>query len=332
VRSNKVRLFVGLLISVVFLYLAFRKVDFGRMWEAIRQANYWYLVPCALVMFGSLWMRSYRWGIFFRPIRPMRMKNLFAALMVGYMANNIFPFKLGEVVRAYSIGELEGFSKVASFATVVVERILDVISLIILLGIVLLFQPFPDFIKTSGLILFLFAIAAILFLAFLVVKTEQTISFYRKVTGFLPGKLSEKGEKILESLLEGFVILRSPRYYLATLISSVLIWVFYVLFVHFVILAFGFDRMYGVPLLASATVLVMTGISVSVPSSPGYVGTYHYLVMQGLILYGVPDSEALSFAVVQHILTMLPTTLLGLYYFTRHHLSLKPVIEEAVEP
>ncbi|HHM24162.1 MAG TPA: flippase-like domain-containing protein, partial [Bacteroidetes bacterium] len=111
-------------------------------------------------------------------------------------------------------------------------------------------------------------------------------------------------------------------------VTSVLIWIFYVVIVQFVIMAFGFHETFHVPVLASVTVLVMTGISVSVPSSPGYVGTYHYLVMQGLAIYGVPGSDALSFALVMHIFSMLPTTLLGLYYFTKQQLSLANALEE----
>ena len=327
-RSNKTKLAFGLLISAIFLFLAFRKVDFVEMVRALETANYWYLIPGTVFMFLSLWFRAYRWGIFFRPLKPMRMKNLFSALMVGYMANVIFPFKLGEFLRAYSIGKVENFSKVASFATIVVERILDVITLLIFLGIALIFQPFPAYVKTSGLIIFAVSGAAILFLALLVIKTEATLRFYRKFAGLLSQRLAAKGEEILEALLQGLLVLKSPRYYFITAVTSVLIWVFYVLIVHFVILAFGFHETFHVPFLASVTVLVMTGISVTVPSSPGYVGTYHFMVMQGLAIYGVPSSDALSFAVVLHIYNMLPTTLLGLYYFTKQHLTLRNALEE----
>ncbi len=327
-RSHKTKLFVGISISALFLYLAFRNVDFGEMMLALRRADYWYLVPATFFMFLSLWFRAYRWGIFFRPLKPMKMKNLFSALMVGYMANTVFPFKLGEFLRAYSIGKAENFSKVASFATIVVERILDVITLLIFLAIALLLQPFPGYVKSSGLAIFVVSMAGIIFLAFLVVKTEATLRFYRRITGFLPSGLSQKGEEILQALLEGLLVLKKPQYYLITAVTSVLIWVFYVIIVQMLIFAFGFNVTYNVPLLASVTVLVMSGISVSVPSSPGYVGTYHFLVMQGLAIYGVPNSDALSFAVVLHIYSMLPTTLLGLYYFTRQHLTLRDALEE----
>lgn len=298
------------------------------MMKALGEVNYWYLIPTMVFLFLSLWFRAYRWGIFFRPIKTMRMKNLFSALMVGYMANNVLPFRLGELLRAYSIGELEGFSKVSAFATIVLERILDAIVLLILLGFALLFQPFPDYIKTSGWIMLIVSSIALIFLAFLAVRTEGTIRFYRSSTRILPKRIREKGEKIVESLLEGLVVLRQPRLYFNMAISSAAIWISYLLIVHTLVLAFDFHKHYELTIFASITILVMTGVSVSLPSSPGYIGTYHYLVMTGLAIYSVPESEALSFAILLHLFTMLPMTLVGLYYFMRQHLTLTTFSEK----
>lgn len=298
------------------------------MLAALDEVNYWYLIPIAVFLFLSLWFRAYRWGVFFRPIKVMRMRNLFSSLMVGYMANNVLPFRLGEFLRAYSIGELEGFSKVSSFATIVLERILDVIILLILLGIALLFQPFPSYIKNSGWIMLVVSLIAIIFLTFLVIKTEGTIRFCRRSKRYLPKGIAAKGEKILESLLEGLVVLREPKLYFIIAVSSAAIWISYIMIVHTLVHAFNFHVDYELAILASITVLVMTGVSVSVPSSPGYIGTYHYLVMMGLAIYGVPESEALSFAILLHLFTMLPMTLVGLYYFMRQHLTMKAAFEE----
>lgn len=327
-KSNKSKLILGILISAVFLYLAFRKISFRHMILAQEKVNYWYLAPAAVFLFLSLWFRAYRWGIFFRPMKPMRMRNLFSSLLIGYMANNVLPFRLGEFLRAYSIGKAEDFSKVASFATIVLERIIDVITLLIFLGVALLFQPFPHYVKNSGLIIFIICASALLFMVFLVIRTEGTLLFYRKFTRFIPQKISHRGENVLRSLIDGLAILRSPRYCFMIALHSALIWLSYVMIVHMLVYAFNFQIDYGLTLLASVTILVMTAISVSVPSSPGYIGTYHYLVMLGLEIYKVPSSTALTFAVVLHLFTMLPMTFIGLYYFMRQNLSIHAAYEE----
>ncbi len=319
---------IGILISVVFLYLAFRKINFNEMVSAMGQANYWYLIPAAVFLFLTLWLRAYRWGIFFRPLKPMRMKNLLSALFIGYMANNILPFKLGEFLRAYSVGKSENFSKVASFATVVLERILDAISLLIVLGITFFFQSFPSYVKSSGLIILLVSLTAVLFLIFAVIKTDGTLRFYRKVAGSFPRNLADKGEKILRSLIDGLLILKKPQYYFIICITTAAIWIFYILIFQMFIYAFNFQTDYRLPLLASTTVFAVTSISVTVPSSPGYVGTYHYLVMLGLAIYHVPSSEAFSYAVLIHLFNMLPVTVLGLYYFMKQQLTMQVAYEE----
>ena len=204
-KSNKAKFAIGILISIVFLYLVFDQIDLRQAGEALQKANYYYLLPATIFLFLSLWFRAYRWGIFFRPLKVMKLSNLFSALMVGYMGNTIFPFKLGEILRAHSIGKVENFSKVASFATIVVERMLDLIFLLLLLGIALFFQSFDGYgiVKSGGLILFAVVVAGIIFLVFLIVKTDKTLLFYRRITSVFPTKLRDKGEKILISLLSG---------------------------------------------------------------------------------------------------------------------------------
>lgn len=334
-KSNKLKLVIGILISAVFMYMAFNQIEINKVREALSNANYFYLVPASVFLFLSLWFRAYRWGILIKPLKSMRLVNLFSSLMVGYMANTIFPFKLGEFLRAHMIGKVENFSKVSSFATIVVERILDVIFLLLFLGIAIIFQPFTGFeyVKSSGLLMFIIAITAIVFLVFFVIKPEQTFKFYHIVTKILPKKIREKGEIILKSLVDGLLVLKKPEYYLSTAISSVAIWLCYIATLYILFFAFNLDsEVFNNDLkkiaLASITVLVMSGISVSVPSSPGYVGTFHYLVMQGLIIYQVPSSQAFSFAVILHLFSIIPPAVIGMYYFIKQNISFKDALAE----
>ena len=325
-NSNRVKLLIGFIVSAIFLYLAFRKVNIDQLISAFAIFNYWYLIPATLGLYISLWLRAYRWGIFFMPLKKMSMKNLFSALMVGYMGNNIFPFKLGELLRAYYIGKMERFSKTESFATIMLERVFDILTILIILGFALHLQPFPSYVRNSGLVMFLISLVIIIFLFFLVKKTDKAIYFYRKISHLLPQKFSSKGEHIIWSLIKGLSILRKTQYFLKIAITTIGIWSFYLLTIQMFIFAFNLEIQ--VPIFACVTVLIMSGISVSVPSSPGYIGTFHYLVMQSLILYKVSYAEALSFAVVFHLFNILPVTILGLFYFSRQQLNFQTLFSE----
>ncbi|MGH7450949.1 MAG: lysylphosphatidylglycerol synthase transmembrane domain-containing protein, partial [bacterium] len=125
------RFILGLLVSAVFIYLAFRKIEFLQMWQALQQANYLWLFPAVGFMFISLWLRAMRWGYFMEPIKPgIGLHKLFASMMIGYYGNNVFPLRAGEVLRAYAIGKSTGVSRMAAFATIFVERLIDVLALL----------------------------------------------------------------------------------------------------------------------------------------------------------------------------------------------------------
>jgi len=327
-RKQTIRIALGFALSALFLYLAFRKVNLQEMASAFTKANYLYLLPATVFLILSLWFRAYRWGFFFKPIKNVRFGSLFSAMMIGYMANNVLPMRLGEFFRAYSIGRVEQISKVSSFATIVIERILDLLTLLILLALTLLLYPFPTWIQRSGYIIFGITSGSIIFLTFLVYKTEPTLGFMERIVRPFPEKLSEAVLKILRSLLEGFEVLRYRQYYAIIAVTSFLIWLSYAGIVQFTIMAFGFHKSYNLPILASIVVLVMAGIGVTIPSSPGYVGTYHYLTMQGLAIFGVDQSHALSFVIVLHLFSFLPITLGGLFYFWKENLTFAEALAE----
>ncbi len=327
-KSKKFQVTLGILISIFFLWLAFRKVSLSEMVDAIRDANYWYFLPATVFLFLSLWFRAFRWKYFFKSIKPVRMSDLFASMMVGYMANNVFPMRLGEFLRAYSIGRTANVSKMSSFATIVVERVLDLLTLLFLLGLAFFLQPFPKWIQDSGLLILAVAVLAILFMGFLVYKTTPTLRFLSKILSPFPVAWREKILEYTENLIEGFTVLKNPQYYLMVAILSFLIWGSYIAIVHLVLMSFGIVQHYHLTILASVVVQIMIGIGVTIPSSPGYVGTYHYLAMQALAIYGVSQSEALSFAVVLHLFNYIPSTLIGLYYFGRENIRFSDALEE----
>jgi len=310
--KNKLKLVLGCLIGAVFLYLSFRNVSFTQMWEAFARANYWYLLAVVVVIFVSHYLRVLRWRILLYPIKQVDIGSLFSSLLIGYMANAFTPAHLGELLRAYVLGKKRGVSASSALATIVVERILDVFSLLGVMVLAIFVYPFPGWVKHAGYIMLAGSVCLFLFLVLLkksYARIRRPMDFLMKP---LPDHLREKVWEVLKRFVEGIVPLKSPLDYPIVILHSLLIWVCYGLIFHLSLLAFDFYEVYQLPWLTSLILLVITTIGVVVPSSPGYVGTYHYLCQISLGLFGVPASPALSFATAVHAVNFAPVLIAGL--------------------
>lgn len=255
-------------------------------------------------------------------------------MMIGYMANNVLPLRLGEFMRAFAIGKSASISRTAAFATILVERIIDVVSLLVILGFTVFFQEFPPMIKNWGLIIFIIAMSVIVFMIFLLGRTRQTLRFVGMLIAPFPLRIKKQVNKLLKSFLSGFEALRHTHNYFTILFQSLALWVLYAGIIYVTFFAFGLELPEGSLVIASLVILVMISIGIMIPSSPGFVGTYHYMCTLGLSLFGVGDNAAASFAVVLHISNYIPMTLVGLYYFWKSNLHFKEALaeKEKIEP
>lgn len=305
------KLVLGLAVSVFFLYLAFRRIDPNKMGQALGAVRYPFLLIALLLLFLSHWLRAKRHRYFLEPIKPISTGSLFSALMVGYMANTLLPAHLGELVRAVLIGQKERIPKVSVLATIAVERIVDVFCLLILMGMTFIAYPFPEEIRLSGYLTFVFAAVLGAFFLFLKKRPEKALSLVEAVSRPLSKKISDKLVELLGSFRDGLVPLQQPWHYAIVALLSVLVWACYAGLFFVTLYAFDFVETYHLPWSASLVVLVITTVSIVVPSSPGYVGTYHWLCMVALRLFGVSESPALSFAIVAHAISVLPVSLVG---------------------
>ncbi len=343
-KKNHFKLFIGLLIGATFMYLAYRKVDFNQMGEALKRANYWYLLLVLLIIFFSHWLLAVRWHFLMAPIQKVKIKPLFSALMIGYMANTFTPAHLGEFLRAYVLGRKTQVRTSSIFGTIVIERIIDVFTLLFLMALTFVVFPFPGWVTKSGYIMFLGVV--ILFVLLIVMKRHRDASlrFLNKLLDMLlkpfSNNISSKVKELFSKVfgqfslfLDGVVGLKSWRHYVITTVLSFLIWACYGVSLHVCFYAFDFVALYDLPWTAALVALVITTISVIVPSSPGYVGTYHLLCQLSLGLFAVPKSAALTFAFVAHGINFIPILIVGLVIASveRVSLSKKPQISLAEE-
>jgi uncharacterized protein (TIRG00374 family) len=323
----KKKLYIGILVSLVFLYLAFRKVDWSELWQALKDANYWFIIPNVILTIFSMWMRAFRWKYMVNPIKKVGLDRLFSSVMIGFMANNVLPARLGEFIRAYSLGTKENISKSASFATIVVERIFDGFSILFILWVTLLLFPFPEWVKKGSNLFLVINLVILFFLVFLEVKTDSTVKFFQYIFKFLPHKLRTKAEEVLLKFISGLKVFRDVSSLVWILIWSILIWMVIGISNYFIFLAFGLYP----PIQASFILLVIVCLGVMLPSSPGFVGTFQFFSIVALARFGYDKNVALPFSLVLHASQYFPVTLLGLYYLKKEHLSLKTLEKESLE-
>ncbi len=306
---------LGIAISAVFVYLALDGLSLQEVWEDIRGAQYWWIVPGVAVYFVAVWARTWRWHYLLRPIKRIKLDKLFPVVVIGYMGNNVYPFRAGEVIRAWVLKRNEDVSISASLATIIVERIFDGLVMLIFVFVALPFAPIPspyDQIVIWMTLLFFGALIAFFVLA---LRPDFTRRLYTTIFNkIIPSeKLREGIISVADRFLDGLASLRSPADMLMTLVSSLLIWLTETTKYWFVMHAFDFQVSFFVLMLMTAVVNLAT----TLPSSPGYVGTFDEPGIEILKVFGVEENVAGAYTLVLHAALWLPITLLGFYYMAR---------------
>lgn len=321
------RFWLGIVISLICLVLVLWKIDFREVLNALKRANYAWLIPASLPYVGTIVSKVLRWQLLFPSEHTgIRRGKLFSALMISYALNTILPARLGELARAYVIGETEGLSKSLALSTIIVEKVLDVLTLILFLVLLLHSMTLPAWVQRPALImapLFLCLFAIILALTY---QRERTLRLASSVLKPIPGLGGEQMLHSLDSALGGFDVLRSVRRNILLWGWSLAVWITGALFILFVMFAFHIEA----PASAAVLALCVTSLGMTVPSSPGYIGIYHWLIVSTLLIFAVDRELALSFAFALHALTFLPLTLVGIFCMIRENYSLQRLEREAL--
>jgi glycosyltransferase 2 family protein len=322
------KLWIGIAISAFFLFLLFRKIDFGKLAAAFRELDYRYLAPALLLTFLSYFLRAVRWKFLLFPIKPTRLANLFPSTLIGYMANNLLPARLGEFVRAYSLGQKEGIGTSAVFASLVLDRLCDGFTVLLVLLITFFTIVLPAGMEqiqrglvTGGYVTFALYIAVLAFLTLLKQRTEWTVGLVARILGPIAPRLAGPIVTQLRSFISGITLPTRVSHLAAVLVSSLLIWATAIWPVDLVLRSFGVT----LPVAASMFIMVFLVFAVMVPASPGYVGTYHFACVTALSAFRIGPEKALSIALVVHGLSFFPVIAAGLYCLWRDKLSLKKI-------
>jgi len=325
---------VGILISVVFLYFSLRGMQLDKAWQALRTADYWWLIPGIAIFFVDVLVRTWRWHYLLRPLKKIPTLTMFPIVCIGYMGNNIYPARAGEVLRAAVLKQREGVPISASLATVVIERIFD--------GVVMLAFVFVNLGQLAGLtgssgvigtlnirdvalwgsVLFFGALLVFLLAAMFPKVTERIVN--NLIDRFVPVRLREKTRDITLRFLSGLEALRSPQEALMIFFTTVVIWLLETGKYWFVMHAFQFQVSFFALMLMNGIVNLAT----TLPSAPGYVGTFDAPGIALLSAYGVLPEIAASYTLVLHAALWFPITALGAYYYFRQPLRWGKDVEQ----
>jgi len=323
-----IKFWLGIGVSALFMFLLFRKIDFQQLASALRMVDFRFIIAAVGVTFSSYFLRAVRWHYLLIPEKPIPLTTLYPATVIGYMANNVLPARLGEFVRAYVLAQREGMETPTVFASLVIDRLFDGFTVILILLATLFSLQLPHemaeagtALRAGGIITFMLYCVVMFFLFLLKRRTVKTLSFVRLLLKPFPENLSGKVIPLLGSFIAGIRLSARGVHVFALLFSSLMIWVCCVVSVDLVLR--GFDV--RLPITASMFILVLLVFAVMVPASPGFIGTYHYACFKGLSIFGVGESTAVSIALVMHGVSFFPVIAAGFYHLWRGNISLSAV-------
>lgn len=338
---------VGLCVTVVALWYSLRDVQFSEFTAALRQFHYVWLIPALLFFYYSMYLRAVRWGLLFRPYFRFKGREVYPPIMICFCFNGIFPFRVGEVARAIYAGKRLKTGVTTALATVVAERILDGVTLLLMLAFALWLLPPMDptfkmelwgktfsaeqFHHISRSITIGSIVLTLGMIVFMIPVTQRLMAGVIQRLPLLSAGLRHKLEATLKQFAMGFHALQQPAVLAQIVFQSVVLWL--LVGVSNLMMAKGF----GLPMnLAQATALVtLVAIAIILPAAPGYWGLFEVGVMFSLVVLRVlpaeARSQALAYALMVHLVQYIPLVLIGLYFAWRTQLRPSEAAEAALE-
>ena len=305
--------------------------------DALSEANYVFVVPAIALYFVAVYFRALRWQYLLSPLGSFSPSRLYPVVVIGYMANNVLPARLGELVRSYYLARRERVSASATLATVAVERVYDGVTLLAFaavsgLALLLLgeFSGGSDISRVTAIVLAsLTALGFLWTLIFLTLLATSPgfVNLFDRILGIIPSRIRPKARELYRTFVQGLSILNSPRRHLGLFVLSVPVWLLEAGVYLVIGYSFGIDALFGsvwVLILVILLVTATSNLATSVPASIGGIGPFEVVAQQTLLALGVSGSLAVPYALVVHIVALwLPVNLLGLALLWRQNLSLR---------
>lgn len=308
---------IGTSISILLIWLAFKGTNWSEVTKAILSTNYFVLIAAMALLVFSVWIRAIRWQILISRVGSASTKDLYKVTMVGYMGNNILPLRMGELLRAYGISRKQNIIFSGAFSSLVVERIVDLISFILIITAVFSVLPITDLTQKIATTGFLIVIGFLGFSFILFKYNNKFETWYLEKQRQLISKNKETVANHFAGFCRGISSLwQNPRP-LQTLFLSFLLWGLYFIFTLLSIHALNFNLNILDTMKMGILVLTFVTFAMVIPSAPGAIGTYHAAAIAALQIININVDDARAFAIMYHLTQYVPLTFIGLYYFFR---------------
>jgi len=326
---------LGVGISAIFLWIALRGLQLDKVWQEIQRADLIWILPGVGIYFIAVWARAWRWHYLLRPIKEIPTKTMFPIVTIGYMGNNIYPARAGELLRAYVLKKDEDVPISSSLATIITERVFD--GLVMLAFVFVNISQLPSVTLNLGIFgnwpvstlaiggAILFFVATIIFFWMALFPKQYLHLFSWFNQRIIPYKYRQRTAGVMNRFLEGLASLRSFSDVTMVFLTTIVIWLLETGKYWFLMQAFPFEISYFALMLMNGIVNLAT----TIPSAPGYVGTFDAPGIAILRAFGVEGVIAAAYTLVLHVALWLPITILGAYYMIRDGLSWTDVQADA---
>jgi glycosyltransferase 2 family protein len=323
---------LGIILTGILLYVAFRGTDFVSLWGIVQRVNFGWVLTAFPLLITSHYIRAWRWQLLLVPVKDrISRRSAFSSLLIGYMANNIVP-RAGEIVRSYTLAKNENISKASTFGSVFLERMIDLISLLIGLGLVFLMfqQTLVDHFPWWGILSVVAILVTLLFIAAITMLLYKREIMLRIAYIFLfpfSDRIKQRGEEIFHSFVDGMMIIRQRNNLSSIIVLTVVMWLLYTLTAYLPLFAFDLSDT-PVNITTGFVLTVVTSLSVIVPT-PGATGSYHSFTVEVLTrLYGMKREIALGYATLTHAVGYFSVICVGLYYVIRLKIRLSDFLRQ----
>jgi len=310
--------FWGTLLALLLLGWCLYDLDLKQVGVIVQRLRYFWLIVAMVVVVGVLWVRSARWRVLINPMKAIGATRMFSIYAVGQLANLVFPALTGQAVRVMLLHRAEGVTKTGAASTVVVEALLDGLSLVLFMMGASAALVLPDWLERGerwGMI----AILGLLAVVFLSVQFRGEVGgIVERLEARLPRPVFVRVDRIWRNFSEGLLALRSLKHLTLAFFCSVASWLGNLAVISLLLFAFGLR----LPAGAALVLMIVNTMLLVVPITPGNVGTYQVACVLGLSLFGVPKTDAVSYGLVLQAATFLPIAAVGVYHYLRTPWSL----------
>lgn len=320
----------GIAVSIAFLYFALRGLKLDEFVSDIQQANLVWIIPGIALYFIAVIVRTWRWSWLLRPMKKVPVWRLFPLVVIGYMGNNIYPARIGELLRAFLLRKTEGVPMASSLATILIERILDGITMLAFVLIGLPRVPNLSQAVLNGILLasavFVIATAAFFWLALFPQRADQFA--HAVITRVVPHRFQEPLLGMEQKFVQGAQALRNPRDLMMIVLSTTGIWLLETGKYWCVSQAFNLSLPFDGLMLVNG----LSNLFTIIPGAPGAVGTFDAGGILGATALGVSNTTAAAYVLTLHVVLWLPVTALGVFFMVREGLRWSDLkkAEEAV--